>query len=281
VNDLPPPPAKTPLWRTAGGLSAIAAIATVIVSAIGLVATFGGDDGVGPTAPLGVGPSTGTGTRTASGPPSLTRQVFSDSLEDASSGFEAFATSSACSSGYEGHYRVGVDIRQGGPQSPFCIERSRSEALASLEDVRFEVTARWIELPPNDLRDSGRAAVGLTCYSNGLADTGTHYDAVITTNGTWAIDRQYGGDENVAVLDRGRRSDGWSADVGDVVRLRLDCWAEEEGVYVEFWVDGERLGKGFDPDPLPTSGIGLLVWGFSPGRAEAEFSNLEVYSAAE
>ena len=264
------------MWRTASGLSALAAVATVLVSVIGLIATLGDDDAPTRAIPSGVGVSNEQ-TPPSDVPPALTRTIFSDSLEDASSGFEAFPSATGCSSAYEGHYHVGVDVPEGDASGPFCIERSRVGELEGLEHVRVEVTARWIELPPRDYGDAGRSAVGLTCYSSGLADSGTHYEAIVTTNGTWAIDRQFGGDDTVDSLDRGRRSDGWTMETGDLARLRLDCWAQDDGVFVEFWVDGQRLGRGFDPEPLPPSGIGLLVWGFSEGRAEAEFSDLVVY----
>jgi hypothetical protein len=62
------------------------------------------------------------------------------------------------------------------------------------------------------------------------------------------------------------------------IRLRLDCWTSDDGMNIDWWVDGQMLGSAFDPDPLPPTGTGLLTWGLVVGRTEVLFRDFSVYT---
>jgi hypothetical protein len=272
---------RRPMWKTPSGITALTGVATVLVSVIALIASLGGNNGgerlSGDLGSLG-GTSSAGGGGTPTGPrPDFATLVYSDALVASTSGFDTFETVE-CEGAFEGGYRIAALVPDDGMGPLFCRSRTHAPVLTRLASLRAEVTSRWLDFPEGEDESLGHGAIGLACYSSGGASDGSHYVGFVTTNGTWRIVRQDGSDMTTTTLEQGRRSDGWSATPGQLIRIRIDCWGAQGGVNVDLWVDGQILGSTFDREALPATGISLFVWGFAPGRADVLFQDLDVYT---
>jgi hypothetical protein len=203
-----------PLWRTAAGLSAIAAVGGVLLSAVGLLVTAGGDDPPTPGGTIGESLSSSPGSNTNVERPSFQTPVFSSPLNDSTSGFESH-NNDDCDAMYEDGLHIVVDVPDDGQGGVYCIDKSDAPAISRLASVRTEVSARWLEMPSENFEGYGHAAIGLTCHTSGTGGAGSFYFATVTTNGAWEIDRRLMG-EDLNQLEEGRRSDGWTAQTDEV-----------------------------------------------------------------
>lgn len=274
-------PAPKRLWQSAAGLSAIAAVVTAAVSAGALaVNAIGTSDPVTPPIAASSSPSAMASGPTTSAVPSDTvgaeRAVYEDSLADRSVGWVQL-DGPDCFSRFA---RAGLRLLVDATPSSFCsVQAAFSPELVTLESVRIEVDAEWVRLTGLE-GDGGRGAVGLRCRGHGLVSSGRFYTASIADDGSWSIDRWEGaqvstdrGIRNSTVLASGSFPSRWG--VGDTVHLALECAESDDGLIVALSVDGEPVGAGADPEPLPPGDAGLVAFQLR-GPVEVEFRRLSV-----
>lgn len=273
-------PPQKPMWRTAPGLSAIAALVTAVVSAGAFAIGSFGDDGDGPTTtPQPVASSTPSPDGAdPSAPQELV--VYQDSLADRSVGWQLLDGPDCFSRFVPAGFRIAVRK----PVSFCTVQATFRPDLVTLSDVRVEVDAEWVRLP-REQDERGSGAAGLRCRGVGPANSGSFYTGVISDAGWWQIDRwegaQAGADPTVATsvpLASGSYPPGaWGR--GDTVHLALACTESDEGLVIALSVDGRSVGAANDPEPLPPGDIGLMAYEFL-GPIEVEFHRLVVVDAA-
>jgi hypothetical protein len=270
-------PVRRSMWRSASGLSAIAALITAVVSVGGLaIASFGGNDSTPPVAPspAGASPTSMAGNTGQESPSGIV--IYEDSLADRSVGWQLLSGPDCFSSFAPSGFRIRVKK----PTSFCTVQASFRPELVTLSSVRVEVEAQWVRLP-SDMEVRGSAAAGLRCRGEGPADTGSFYTAVISDTGWWQIDRWEGAQSTPdpsattsKLLASGSYPRGaWSP--GDTARLALECTEVGDGLILTLFVDGEPVGAASDSDPLPPGDVGLVGYEFL-GRMEVEFSRFVV-----
>jgi hypothetical protein len=272
-DDSPP---QKPMWRTAPGLSAIAAVMTAIVSAGAFAIGSFRSDADGPTPPPPIASSTTSvgGDTDPASPHELV--VYQDSLADRSVGWRLLDGPDCFSRFVPAGFRM--KVRR--PVSFCTVQATFRPDLVTLSNVRVEVEAEWVRLPRAE-EERGSGAAGLRCRGVGPANTGSFYTGVISDAGWWQIDKwegaQAGADPDASTstpLASGSYPPGaWGQ--GDTVRLALECTENGEGLVLALSVDGQSVGAASDPDPLPPGDVGLAAYEFL-GPIEVEFHRLVV-----
>ena len=277
-DDSPPP--QKPMWRTAPGLSAIAAVVTAVVSAGAFaIGSFGGGGGEPATPPPFASSTTSPSGETD---PASPREVvvYQDSLADRSVGWRLLDGPDCFSRFVPTGFRI--QVRR--PVAFCTVQATFRPDLVTLSDVRVEVDAEWVRLPRKE-EERGSGAAGLRCRGVGPANTGSFYTGVISDTGWWQIDRwdgaQAGTDPNASTstpLASGSYPPGaWGR--GDTVHLALECTENSAGLVIALSVDGQPVGAANDPDPLPPGDVGLTAYEFL-GPIDVEFHRLVVVDVA-
>jgi hypothetical protein len=277
---------RKPMWRSAAGLSAIAALVTAVVSAGGFaVSTFGGgdDDDVAVASPTPATSSSPSATGASEAAPGsdlaepAEQVVYEDSLADRSVGWTILKGSDCFSRFGRTGFRIEVDTAT---PSICTVQATFLPTLVSLSDVRVEVEAEWVDLPADgDAR--GLGAAGLRCRGAGHAADGTFYSGVVSDEGWWSIDRWDGdqgdpdrtGPPSTVLAEGETPAAAWAP--GDRVRIALECDEREDGLVLALSVDGRRVGAAVDRDPLPSGDVGLAAYSFV-GPMEVEFRRFTV-----
>lgn len=269
------------MWKSAAGLSALAAALTAVVSAVALVAGLGGDSG-GSTPPTSATTPPSTQPEPSGSPsPATDRVIYEDSMADRSAGW-ATANGPDC---YLSFTPSGFEIRVDAGNLDFCSAQTTfSPDLVSLANVRIEVDVEWADVPERALEDQGHGGAGLRCRGVGSAFSGSFYSATISDTGSWRIDKWEGGqsesdpDEAGTRLATGRYPPG-SWNEGETAHLALQCSERDEAVIITFSVDGRIVAAAKDPAPLPAGDVGLIAFEFLDPVA-VEFRNLVVIEPA-
>lgn len=261
-------PGEKPLWKTAGGLSAIAAIVTAVGTLVPTLLNLGGDS----PDPGGIGASptvTPQVSMTAlpSDLPEPERVIFEDPLlTDAGNGWEV--ARGLCDFGFTGQ-GYGIRVHEG-PAS--CVDIPTSPRLPVASDVAAEVTAAFSELPRSG-RDRDVGGFSLVCRF--IPGEGTYYSGHLANDGTVRIARfdKQGGD----VLTHGKHV---TSPLGLQVkhRLRFVCLGGSASAPVElrFYVNGELVATATDSRSLLDGGVGVAAITSTTRSVAVEFTDFKV-----
>jgi len=203
-----------------------------------------------------VSPAPATG---ATGPTGATLDVvLQDDFSDPASGWDVFEDRLSSGGYVDGAYQLGVE----GSFRVIGDFNTSSEELASLGDVRVEVTARL-------LTNSRDALYGLACRA---ATPDRYYYFLIGGNGKFFIgENDADGASNFDVgvtpsVERGRAPN----------RIAIECADSPEGVTLRMFVNGIAVNTLLDTEDTISTGAAGFVVESGQARADAAFDDFLV-----
>jgi hypothetical protein len=206
-----------------------------------------------------VSPAPATGATGATGPTGATLDVvLQDDFSDPASGWDVFEDRLSSGGYVEGAYQLGVE----GSFRVIGDFNTSSEELASLGDVRVEVTARL-------LTNSRDALYGLACRA---ATPDRYYYFLIGGNGKFFIgENDADGASNFDVgvtpsVERGRAPN----------RIAIECTDSPEGVTLRMFVNGIAVNTLLDTEDTISTGAAGFVVESGQARADAAFDDFLV-----